>query len=95
VGSRELTIMTTTCHKHPSKQTSGTWNNGGEQRGNNENKSPVQQTLDKGASLLKSVLRPPSPPPCPTTKMPAIHWMTTSYEPKTKSSDVDFESTEE
>jgi hypothetical protein len=63
---------------------------GGEQGGNNGNKSPVQQTLDEGASSPKSVPRPPSPPPCPATKAPAIHRIINSYEPKMKSSDVDL-----
>jgi hypothetical protein len=63
---------------------------GGEQGGNNGNKSPVQQTLDEGASSPKSVPRPPSPPPCPATKTPTIHQMINSYEPKMKSSDVDL-----
>jgi hypothetical protein len=63
---------------------------GGEQGGKDENKSPVQQTLDEGALAPKSVPRPPSPPPSPPTKTPAIHRMINSYEPKTKSSDVDL-----
>jgi hypothetical protein len=49
------------------------------------------------SSSPKSVPRPPSPPPCPrpsspppATKMPTIHRMINSYEPKTKSSDVDL-----
>jgi hypothetical protein len=62
----------------------------GEQGGNNENKSPVQQTLDEGASSRKSVPRPPSLPPSPPTKTPTIHQMINSYEPKTKSSDVEL-----
>jgi hypothetical protein len=63
---------------------------GGEQGGNNGNKSPVQQTLDEGASSPKSVPRPPSPPPCSVTKTPAIHWMINSYGPKKKSYNVDL-----
>jgi hypothetical protein len=64
---------------------------GGEQGGNNGNKSPVQQTLDEGASSPKFVPRPPFPPPCPATKTPTtIHRMINSYEPKPKSSDVDL-----
>jgi hypothetical protein len=63
----------------------------------------VQQTpppsgAGAGASSSpKSVPRPPSPPPCPrppspppATKTPAIHRMINSYEPKTKSSNVDL-----
>jgi hypothetical protein len=50
------------------------------------------------SSSTKSVPRPPSPPPCPrppspppATKTPTtIHWIINSYEPKTKSSDVDL-----
>jgi hypothetical protein len=63
---------------------------GGEQGGNNGNKSPIQQTLDEGASSPKFVPRPPSPPPCPATKTPAIHQMVHSYDPKMNSSDVDL-----
>jgi hypothetical protein len=76
VGSRELSIMTTMCHKHPLQADVGNTKQptmGGEQGGNNGNKSPVQQTLDEGASSPKSVPRPPSPPPCSVTKTPAIH----------------------
>jgi hypothetical protein len=65
---------------------------GGEQGGNNNDnnmpQAPLQQTLDEGASSPKSVPRPPSPPPCLATKTPAIHQMIKSYEPKTKSSNV-------
>jgi hypothetical protein len=63
---------------------------GGERGGNNGNKSPVQQTLDEGASSPKSVPRPPSPPPCPATKTLAIQMTINSYEPRTKSFDVDL-----
>jgi hypothetical protein len=63
---------------------------GVEQGGNNEKKSLIQQTLNEGASSPKSIPRPPSPLPCPATKMPAIHRMINSYEPKKKSSDVDL-----
>jgi hypothetical protein len=45
---------------------------------------------DEGASSPKFVPRPPSPPPCPATKTLAIHRIINSYEPKTKSSDVDL-----
>jgi hypothetical protein len=67
---------------------------GGEQEGNNNDnnmpQAPLQQTLDEGASSPKSVPRPLSPLPCPATKTPAMHRMINSYEPKTKSSDVDL-----
>jgi hypothetical protein len=63
---------------------------GGERGGNNGNKSPVQQTLYEGASSPKSVPRPPSPPPCPATKTLAIQMTINSYEPRTKSFDVDL-----
>jgi hypothetical protein len=65
---------------------------------NNMPQTPPPSGAGAGASSsLKSVPRPPSPPPCPrppspppATKMPIIHQMINSYEPKTKSSDVDL-----
>jgi hypothetical protein len=60
--------------------------------------TPPTSVAGVGASSSpKSVPRPPSPPPCPrppspppATKTPTIHWMINSYEPKTKSTDVDL-----
>jgi hypothetical protein len=66
---------------------------------NNIPKTPPTSGVGAGASSSpKSVPRPPSPPPCPrppspppATKTPTtIHRMINSYEPKTKSSDVDL-----
>jgi hypothetical protein len=59
--------------------------------------TPPPSWVGASSSSPKSILRPPSPPPCPrppspplATKMPTIHQMINSYEPKTKSSDVDL-----
>jgi hypothetical protein len=58
---------------------------------------PSEAGIGASSSSPKSIPRPPSPPPCPrppppppATKTPTMHRMINSYEPKTKSSDVDL-----